>query len=238
MHHTERSDSTLPKFTPLTEKDRTLSTRPETSVVGQLLEELKREVARYMPAADIHATPAVRRLVTYRDAIAPNFVPWMTHVWVRCKSDFAREACQDNLLCEVKEDHPQMLRDYVAQVERQFVREQLEQWPVPSWLSAAVPHINFITALTQRSAIDGLLVMAALENTSLVFIPRMKAWGESLRFADFTYVDKHGVADIAHADEFRKAVEAEAAAQNVALSSLAQSPALGTVNDLLYSIFG
>lgn len=148
------------------------------------------------------------RLIAYRDAISPNFVPWMTNVWVRCKSDVARQVCQSNLRCEIDEDHPRMLERYVAQA---YDIDSSPQLAASRRLLSLAPTIDIITALTKRSALEGLLILAALEHASHAFIPVMRHWGEQLGFHDFEYVDKHGIADIKHATEMRDAVLAEVA---------------------------
>lgn len=217
--------------------DSTLNTTTYGSVIDQMLEDLQTKVAQYVPES-LHAGAVASRLITYRDVIAPNFVPWMAQVWVRCWSNIARVACQENLRCEVAEDHPGMLRRYATEVDSHRIRQQIQSLEcLTSKVGLLTPHINFITAVVQRSAIDGLLVMAGLEKASIVFIPRMRKWGEDLGFRDFEYVDKHGIADIEHANDLRNAVEAEANEEGIEPNVLTESPALTAVNTLLYRIF-
>ena len=56
------------------------------------------------------------------------------------------------------------------------------------------------------NGLANLTVMAVLENTSLVFIPKLKEFGEKLNVKDFTYTDVHGEADIEHAELFALAM--------------------------------
>lgn len=203
----------------------------ESTVIERMLDELEAEVTGYMGLYH-KASEIVPRLSVYCDAISYNFVPWMASAWTGCESEVARRVCRDNLECEVAEDHSNMLRRYVAQIPGDIV--YLEETERRGEALETVLH--YITALTPNS-IDGLLVMAGLENASLVFIPEMKRWGQILKFADFEYVDKHGVANVQHANEFRQAVEAEAEFRGIRLSDLEQYPTLRYVSDLLQGIF-
>ena len=59
------------------------------------------------------------------------------------------------------------------------------------------------------SPCEGLAVMATLENASLVFVPWLRAAAVRLGSTDLTYADKHGEADVLHADAFVRALESE-----------------------------
>ena len=177
----------------------------------------------------------VNRLLRYRDLIQPNFVPWMSKTWVGCRSEFARATCASNLKCEIEEDHPAMLTRYVAQATGGQVKSGTYRSP-----NAVRSNLNQMNELIDGDALSGLVSITLLENASLVFIPEMRRWGQILGFTDFEYVDKHGVADVGHADEFRRAVEAEAAAANFDLEHMKENYPIDVrcVMALLLTIFG
>ena len=173
-----------------------------------------------------------QRLLAYNEAVQFNFTRWMINTWPRCQSPEATEACRENLVCEINQHHPAMLARYVAQLPDHhhldgfvFQRE-------------VMPCVETIEALTCGSAIDGLLVMAGLENASLDFIPTMNGWGERFGFKDFEYVVEHGEADVKHADEFAKAVAFEVDYQGVSGEELEKSVALTHVAHFLSQFFG
>jgi hypothetical protein len=167
-------------------------------------------------------------LLTYQGLIEPSFVPMMTQTWVRCESEVAREACRDNLDCEVNEDHPRMLRDFVAPLWRFDVRDR-----VGAALRNGRPLVEALERETRLSGVHGLTVMAALENASCAFIPWMEDAAKRAGVQDLTYTQKHGVADERHAEEFLAAVEAE---MQVAEVSFDSGP-LNKAYSLLHHIF-
>lgn len=176
-------------------------------------------------------TQMQERLYVYGEVFASRFIPWLAYVLTQCRSEIARAACKDNLLCEINEDHPAMLRRFVAQSNfhpNSYARQRLE---------SCRPILRSVTEMVESSPSWGLMVLAGLENASLAFIPVMRKWGEVLNFRDFEYVDKHGEADIAHADEFARAVIAEEEKLGSSLLDLFSSPALDTVTLLLKRIF-
>lgn len=159
----------------------------------------------------------------------------MAKTWEGCQSAVARAACADNLLCEIGDDHPAILTRYVDQADPNphrygtFVnagrlrtnQDRLEELIVPD------------------HPLSGLVVMMLLENTSLVFIPEMRRWGKVLGFKDFEYVDKHGRADIDHANEFRAALVVETKKLDFDLKHMAlcYHEEVGLVTNMLLAIF-
>jgi hypothetical protein len=202
-------------------------------VVQDMLETLKHGVESDFPLVSHTGKEKLAlKLLVYHAAIAPNFVPWMTNTWVHCLSDGARKACADNLLCEVGEDHPAMLCRFVQPVADKYdIGDK-----VALAMTGITPTINLLSALSHRT-LDGLLVMAGLENASLVFIPRMEEMATKLGLTDLEYLKKHGVADEDHAVEFSRAVQAEAQARLVTPGQLKQYATLRFVKEFLRQIF-
>jgi hypothetical protein len=145
-------------------------------------------------------------LNVYDRMVRPNFVPWMARVWTTVRSKTAGDACEENLLCEIREDHPYMLMRFACQTEK---RAHWTEIAGRVEAGVAVPMVMRVTEAIWTSEIAGLWVMAALERSSLVFMPWMRLAGEGLRFSDFTYLDKHGEADQDHAEQFARAIVAE-----------------------------
>lgn len=166
----------------------------------QEIEGMKRALVADMPDLEVQDPIDIRRiLVTYRDVFAPHFIPWIE--WTRhgCKSDVAYLACCDNLDCEITEDHPFLLRDFAY-------------WSETGWVRSCQTFIDAITVACRSDPMEGLLILAALENLSLVFIPWMQCAADKLGIDKPTqeYLRKHGADDAAHAEDFLKALEAEA----------------------------
>lgn len=147
-------------------------------------------------------------LLTYQGLVEPNFIPFLVNVMLRCRSEVARSACKDNLLCEVREDHPRMLRDFVQPACAHVTPNEIRNCMSAAHAYETAETLNRITRWPGNAS-RGLVVLAALEGTSLVFMPWLEAAAQRLGATDLTYTQKHGAADIGHADQFVAAVEAE-----------------------------
>lgn len=203
-------------------------------VVEKMLEDLKKEVASNLkPVGEFSDRQLAVKLYLYALVIAPNFMPWMTYIWIRSGG----EALFKNLECELQEKHPEMLWRFLHQIKWPQDKEAEEH--ALRLMQQLQPVIGSIASLVQYPSLrtDGLLVLAGLENASLVFIPWLREAGQRLGFTDFEYVDKHGVADIEHATELSDEVASVALACGKNPNDLLQSKALGEVNELLRLIF-
>ncbi len=188
------------------------------------IEAMKRRVSDDLPDVDAqHVNDTSTALITYRDTFAPHFIEWMSLTRDRCRSEVAKKACEDNLRCEIEENHPLLLGLFVKSVSVSDTR-----------ISHCLSLIHAITSECQSDAMEGLLILAALENASLVFIPWMEKAADKLNVPseDREYLRRHGMADIAHAQEFIRALEAEVECHDAkALHGLA------LVEELLRNIF-
>lgn len=178
------------------------------SPTKQEMEALCGRVARDLPDIDSMSDEDLAVvLLTYDRLIRYNFVPWMTYTWIRCQSDVAEKACRDNLNCEVNKKHPWMLADFVAPA-RRYTSIKEKAFHRANLGRNLVAGLDFAIVIDDE-AINGLLVMACLENASIAFIPWLAEAGRRIGATDFTYTDVHGEADIDHANEFVNAVDAE-----------------------------
>ncbi len=166
-------------------------------------------------------------VLTFADTIRPTFIPLLTLTWLRATSSEAQRACRENLQDELKDDHPGMLDRFVAPLrstEPNYARRM-----------EAKQRADALLTYTQRSALYGVSVLALLEHTSAAFIPWLGDAGRKLKLADFTYIQVHGEADIAHAEDLTQALVHEALARNVSQDLLVQ-PTKDVLN-LLRAIF-
>ena len=201
------------------------------SAVHRLIRRFTREVRESLPDIDTMSDEELALvLLAYAHFVAPNFVPWMVRTWINCRSEVAKEACRDNLVCEINEDHPAMLHRFVAPIQERYLGIcQI----IDDCLFDPLAVRSMEDLMTTGKGIDGLVVMAALENTSLVFIPWIEKAAKRLGVTDLTYTQKHGVADEKHATQFLEAVEAELPFEE----DFHPSTAISDVRNLLESIF-
>jgi hypothetical protein len=144
--------------------------------------------------------------LTYGEVIGKNFLPWMKGTGRSAISNVAREATFDNIRCEEEDDHPGMLRTFVAPVTQRATPE------VKAKARAVVDELAPVVAQLTRLcevAPCGIHLMALLENTAVDFIAWMYPNLADRFDLNRTYLNVHGVADQAHADAFVTAFEAE-----------------------------
>lgn len=214
------------------------SSRVPPMSLGEVMQQHREQVARDLPDIDLMSDEEIAVvLLTYQMVIEPNFIRWMLETWRRCRSEVAIEACRDNLVCEINENHPQMLRTFVAPA-YSFEQAVTIATGRARRITRNAAFGNIDEILAERSdALDGLLVMACLENDSIAFIPWLAKAGARLGVTDFTYTNKHGEADIHHANQFFKAVKAEAAHVQEAHSLHSLETVAKRVEGLLHMIF-
>jgi len=202
--------------------------------VGQLLPSLK-GLSNEQLAVVLH---------TYERLIRPYFISQMATVEDFCQSETARAAAGENFRCEVYEDHRSMLRRFTAQIdyylEDPAVKEAILQTTGGGVRRQLLLPLRELIDCSDN-ALPGLWIMGGLETASQVFIPWMETAADRLGMNDKEYLIKHGIADIAHADEFARAIAAEAGFLGVELvptESVDSHESLGPTFRLLSHIFG
>lgn len=182
--------------------------------VRETLAALKAETDRMLqPVESLSDRQLAITMHVYERLIRPYFISQIATVEVFCRSEVARAACADNFRCEVEEDHRGMLRRFTAQadgwLEDPEVAETVRQKTSPAVLRQLILPLRDLIDCSEN-AVSGLWVLGGLETSSQAFIPWKGGAARRLGMKDNEYLAKHGVADIAHADEFAAAIEAEA----------------------------
>ncbi|HEU4411399.1 MAG TPA: hypothetical protein VFS43_39475 [Polyangiaceae bacterium] len=188
---------------------------------GERISGLAPGARSYTPGASVEV------LRTYADAFAPNFVVWLATAWNGAQSPLAREICRTNLLTEVGEDHPRMLREFVGPLVERFAGG-------PS--AELDPILRKITSLT-ANRLDALLVVAGVESASVRFMPWVAEAASSLDSRSSRYVELHLAADVSHSGEMVDALRAEARSDALMTSENGGSGALLAVESLVRLIF-
>lgn len=145
-------------------------------------------------------------IANYTAAIAINFTDWMgkTLPWVR--HELSRLVITDNLRCETVEDHATMLEKFAEHCNATPTAMSYSQVQFGVRLIRGLFHTPYFAGLS------GIALMALLENTSRDFIPVLGQVAEELGCLPKhqQYISVHGEADIAHSEQFLRALEAEA----------------------------
>jgi Iron-containing redox enzyme len=140
-------------------------------------------------------------IARYTAVLEGNFIYWMTAAYLSVKSEEARPIIIDNLLEEVRDSHPAMLRRFA-----------IAAGALPTKDDALVINDELSKArlfFGKLSGVKTLVAMAFFEG----FIQRFMAYLADLAVAqgstEMEYTDVHGVCDIAHTEGLIQALSSE-----------------------------
>src|SRR5438067_7948807 len=148
-------------------------------------------------------SPEERRgiIARYTAVLEGNFIYWMTAAYLAVASDEAHAIIRDNLLEEVRDNHPGMLRKFAIAANA-----------VPTDVDALAVHRNLQNVrlfVAQLSAVKLLLMMAFFEGWITRFMPYLAELARCQGSAEREYTDVHGVCDVVHTQELFRALEGE-----------------------------
>jgi hypothetical protein len=175
-----------------------------TTVAKDLIEKEIDSLVAWLPnPAQLSADEGRGIIARYGAVLEGNFIYWMSATYLAVHSPAAKALIVDNLLEEVKDNHPGMLRRFLlaahaapTELDRSSVDKDLE---------------NVREFVGELSTLDLLLIMAFFEG----FIQRFMAYLGDLAAkrgsSEMVYTDVHGVCDIAHTQGLFSAFDAELA---------------------------
>jgi hypothetical protein len=142
-------------------------------------------------------------IARYTAVLEGNFIYWMTATYFSVKSEEAKPILVENLMEEIRECHPAMLRTFAIAANA-----------FPTDTDALQVHqdlTNVRLFLGRLAGVQNLLTMAFFEG----FIQRFMAYLADLAgaqgSAERVYTDVHGVCDVTHSLELFRAVSVELA---------------------------
>jgi hypothetical protein len=148
-------------------------------------------------------TPEQRRgmIARYTAVLEGNFIYWMTAAYLSVKSEDARPIIIDNLLEEVRDSHPAMLRRFAIAAGAMPTKDDALA------INDELSHARLFFG--KLSGVKTLVAMAFFEG----FIQRFMAYLADLAVAqgstEMEYTDVHGVCDIAHTEGLIQALSTE-----------------------------
>src|SRR2546426_12221165 len=148
-------------------------------------------------------SPEERRgtIARYTAVLEGNFIYWMTAAYLSVVSEDARSIIHDNLLEEVRDNHPGMLRRFAMAARA-----------VPTDSDALAVHRNLQNVrlfVGRLSAVKIVLMMAFFEGFITRFMPYLADLAKRQGSSEYEYTDVHGVCDVVHTQELFRALEAE-----------------------------
>lgn len=140
-------------------------------------------------------------IARYSSVLEGNFIYWMTATYLAVQTEEAHEEITENLMEEVKESHPAMLRRFT-----------IAAGAFPTEADAMVVNddlTNVRLFLGRLSGVQSLLTMGLFEGFIQKFMPYLAELATLQGSTDMEYTDVHGVCDIAHTQGLFTALAAE-----------------------------
>src|SRR5437879_2031520 len=161
-------------------------------------------------------SPEERRgiIARYSAVLEGNFIYWMTAAYLSVGSAEAHSIIQDNLLEEVRDNHPGMLRRFALAA---------HAVPTDSDALTVYRHLENVRRFVgQLSGVKIVLMMAFFEGFITRFMPYLAELAKRQGSAEYEYTDVHGVCDVVHTQELFRALEAEMALTPIPLPPATQ----------------
>ncbi len=180
---------------------------PKQSSIAPLQEHIDRTsqelLASFPNTQQLSADERRGIIARYTAVLEGNFIYWMTAAYLAVASDEAHAIIRDNLLEEVRDNHPGMLRRFAIAAQA-----------VPTDSDALAVHRNLQNVrlfVARLSAVKLLLMMAFFEGWITRFMPYLAELARCQGSAEREYTDVHGVCDVVHTQELFRALEGEMA---------------------------
>ena len=178
---------------------------PERSRTAPLHEHIDRAIEDLLasfPEPDQLAPDERRGIIArYTAVLEGNFIYWMTAAYLSGASAEAHSIIQDNLLEEVRDNHPGMLRKFAIAA---------HAVPTDSDALAVYRNLHNVRLFVGRLAGPKIvLMMAFFEGFITRFMPYLAELARRQGSAEYEYTDVHGVCDVVHTQELFRAVNAE-----------------------------
>jgi len=180
---------------------------PARSSIAPLEERIDRAIHGVLAAFPDaqRLSPDERRgiIARYTAVLEGNFIYWMTAAYLAVTTDQAHAIIRDNLLEEVRDNHPGMLRRFAIAAQA-----------VPTDSDTLAVHRNLQNVrlfVARLSTVKLLLMMAFFEGWITRFMPYLAELARCQGSAEREYTDVHGVCDVVHTQELFRALEGEMA---------------------------
>lgn len=176
--------------------------QPTVTSLRERIESMIDTVLASLPNAD-HLTAEEQRgiIARYTAVLEGNFIYWMTGAYIATKSNEARAKIMENLLEEVRDSHPAMMRRFAIAANA-----------VPTDKDAAAVYedlTNVRLFIGRLAGVPIVLTMAFFEGLIQRFMPYLADLAQRRGSSDMEYTDVHGVCDITHTEDLYRALGAE-----------------------------
>jgi hypothetical protein len=180
------------------------STQSLTAPIQEHLDRVIRGLFASFPNPDrLSSAEQCAVIARYTAVLEGNFIYWMTAAYLSVSSAEAHAIIRDNLLEEVRDNHPGMLRRF-AMAARAV--------PTDRDAVAVSQHLQSVRGFVGRlSGAKIVIMMAFFEGFIQRFMPYLAELARRQGSTETQYTDVHGLCDLAHTEQLFHAVEADLA---------------------------
>jgi len=187
--------------------------RSQTDSIQERLRRITGDLLVSLPAIEQLSAEGRRGIIArYSAVLEGNFIYWMTGALLAARGQETRAIIEDNLLEEVRDCHPGMLRKFA-----------LAAHAVPSHADglAVYPQLSAVRLFVGKLAPAPLIAMMCFfENFIQEFMAYLAELAKRQGSGELEYTDVHGICDIAHSRELFRALGME-----MAIASESNEPA-------------
>lgn len=137
-------------------------------------------------------------IARYTSVLEGNFIYWMTATYLATHSEDARLILIDNLMEEVRDSHPVMLRKFTMAANAFPSSEDV--------LAVHATMTKMRLFLGRLQGVQSLVTMAFFEGFIQKYMPFLAALAAARGSKEMEYTDVHGVCDVAHSEGLFRAV--------------------------------
>ena len=142
-------------------------------------------------------------IARYTAVLEGNFIPWMTSAHLGAKSDEAKAITKDNLVEELRDNHPGMLRRFATMANSIPTNEH--------YIAVGEPVEEIRQFAARLNGVELLVMMGFFESFIAGFMPYLNALAKESGSSESEYTDVHAAVDIVHTEGLFKALEYELA---------------------------
>lgn len=140
-------------------------------------------------------------IARYSAVLEGNFIYWMTGAYLAAQSEEAKALIRQNLIEEIRDCHPGMLRRFTLAA---------KAFPTAPDAEAVLPRLHaFRLFVGKMDAVPLVTAMAFFEGWIQRFMPYLEDLAVEQGSSEKEYTQVHGVCDIAHSKELFQALQSE-----------------------------
>ena len=191
------------------------STESRTAAIKVHLDQAIEDLLASLPDPERVSADQRRGIIArYTSVLEGNFIYWMTAAHLASASAEAHAIIHDNLLEEVRDNHPGMLRRFA-----------IAAHAVPTETDVLAVHRNLQNVrlfVGRLSGVKIVLMMAFFEGWITRFMPYLAELARRQGSTEQESTDVHGVCDVVHTQELFRALDAEMALAPIPLPPATQ----------------